>query len=272
MRSPARILCESTRELDLSKSLRHNRWQRTRFLLISLSLSTALRAADHPAFPEKGDARKGKAIFTTVCAACHGERGEGKKEIRSPSIASMPDWYVVPQLSKFKSGLRGDDPEKDPQGHLMSAIGKTLEPEQMADVAAYVASLPQVTPGELTLPSADLDNGQYIFQARCMECHRYNASGEMTFGSPPLTGRQHWYLADQIRKFKAGTRGAKKGDEKGAKMVFTSNFIEDEEDLRDVMAYIMTLNPEPEAKAPETPAKESQTQSPFKEPSSKSSE
>lgn len=222
-----------------------------------------LRAEDHPAFSEPGDATRGKTLFVSVCAACHGERGEGKKELRAPSIASMPDWYVVPQLRKFKSGLRGDDPEKDPQGHLMSAIGKTLEPEQMADVAAYVASLPQVTPGELALPSADLDNGQYIFQARCMECHRYNASGEMTFGSPPLTGRQHWYLADQIRKFKSGARGAKKGDEKGAKMVFTSNFIEDEEDLRDVMAYILTLNPAPEPDAAST----GQPKSPFSNPS-----
>lgn len=239
------------------------------FLILSLTLSTSLALAeDPPVVPEKGDPAKGKTLFNTVCAACHGERGEGKKDIRSPSIASMPEWYVVPQLSKFKSGLRGDNPEADPQGHLMSAIGKTLDPQQMADVAAYVASLPQVTPKELTIAGADLDNGQYIFQARCMECHRYNASGEMTFGSPPLTGRQHWYLAEQIRKFKAGTRGAKEGDEKGAKMVFSSNFIEDEEDLRDVMAYIMTLNPEP----PEPVKKEAEAKSPFKEPSAESAE
>jgi hypothetical protein len=29
-----------------------------------------------------------------------------------------------------------------------------------------------------------------LFQERCMECPRYNASGEMAFGSPPLVGRQ----------------------------------------------------------------------------------
>jgi cytochrome c553 len=220
-------------------------------LTLAVGLSSALlsQGSEPAGRPPAGNAGRGHTLYTNVCAACHGERGQGNKEVRSPSIASMPEWYVVPQLSNFKTGKRGDDPDADPTGHLMAAIGKTLEPQQMADVAAFIATLPPITPDELTLPDADLDNGRFIFQARCMECHRYNASGELAFGSPPLTGRQHWYLADQIRKFKAGVRGAKQGDEKGAKMVFSSNFIADEYELRDVMAYIMTLNPRREAQA-----------------------
>lgn len=78
-----------------------------------------------------------------------------------------------------------------------------------------------------------------------MECHRYNASGELAFGSPPLIGRQDWYLKAQIEKFKNGMRGTVKGDENGAKMVRSSQFIEDEQSLKDVVAYIMTLNTDP---------------------------
>ena len=84
-----------------------------------------------------------------------------------------------------------------------------------------------------------------LFQERCMECHRYNASGELAFGSPPLVGRQHWYLMAQIEKFKTGARGAVKGDVNGAKMVFTSTFIEDEQALKNVVGYILTLNEAP---------------------------
>ena len=61
-------------------------------------------------------------------------------------------------------------------------------------------------------------------------------------GNSPLTGRQDWYLADQIRKFKTGKRGTSKADQNGAKMVLSSSFIGDEQTLKDVMAYIMSLN------------------------------
>jgi cytochrome c553 len=77
-----------------------------------------------------------------------------------------------------------------------------------------------------------------------MECHRYNASGEMAFGSPPLVGRQGWYLLAQLLKFKNLHRGAAKGDEKGAKMVqMATLFIEDEAAMKNVVSYILTLNP-----------------------------
>lgn len=75
-----------------------------------------------------------------------------------------------------------------------------------------------------------------------MECHRYNASGELAFGSPPLIGKQDWYLSAQLLKFKSGKRGAAKSDVNGAKMVLSSQVIQDEETLRDITAYIITLN------------------------------
>jgi cytochrome c553 len=90
-----------------------------------------------------------------------------------------------------------------------------------------------------------------------MECHRYNASGELAFGSPPLYGLQSWYLTAQLTKFKTGHRGTVKGDVNGAKMVFTSSFIENDQMLKDLVGYILSLNPIPENDpfTPLTPAK-----------------
>ncbi len=133
---------------------------------------------------------------------------------------------------------------------------------------AHVEQLPMVVPTgkdrEIANANASAQDGLRLFQERCMKCHRYNASGEMAFGSPPLIGRQGWYLEDQLRKFKSGKRGAVKGDENGVKMVQITNFfVEDDQMLRDVVAYIMTLNPDPKA-----PPEEQQRQiiegSPFK--------
>ena len=184
----------------------------------------------------------GTTMWQTVCAQCHGAQGEGKLELKSPSIAHLPSWYVTQQISNFREGRRGTDPA-EPNGILMSAIAKALQPEQIQAIAKHVEKMPMVAPTPAVAQNeVDLENGMLLFQERCMECHRYNASGEMAFGSPPLTGRQDWYLAEQIRRFKSGKRGTIKGDVNGAKMVISSQFIGDEQSLKDVMGYIMTLN------------------------------
>ena len=201
-------------------------------------------------------ADEGAVLFKNVCAQCHGEKGEGKIEVRSPSIANEPVGYVTTQLTNFHDGKRGSDTTADPQGAMMAAIAKSLKPEQIKAVAQYVESLPLVVPKEREIAGADVKRGQELFYERCMECHRYNASGEMAFGSPPLIGRQGWYLLDQLKKFKKLHRGAAKGDEKGAKMVqMATLFIEDEQEMNNVVGYILTLNPAPTEEAGDDPFK-----------------
>ena len=195
-------------------------------------------------------ADEGAVLFKNVCAQCHGEKGEGKIEVRSPSIANEPVWYVTTQLTNFHDGKRGSDTTVDPQGAMMAAIAKSLKHEQIKAVAQYVESLPSVVPKEREIAGADVKRGQELFYERCMECHRYNASGEMAFGSPPLIGRQGWYLLDQLKKFKKLHRGAAKGDEKGAKMVqMATLFIENEQEMKNLVGYILTLNPTPTEQA-----------------------
>ena len=201
-------------------------------------LSSMLRADESR--PQSADLAT--TMFQNVCAQCHGPKGEGNLQIKSPSIAHLPSWYVIAQINNFRDSRRGTDPT-DPQGLLMAGISKALQPDQIHALAKHVEKMPMVVPTPLAKEGeANLENGMILFQERCMECHRYNASGEMAFGSPPLTGRQDWYLADQIRKFKTGKRGTVKADVNGAKMVFSSQFVSDEQTLKDVVAYIMTLN------------------------------
>jgi cytochrome c553 len=84
--------------------------------------------------------------------------------------------------------------------------------------------------------------GKEIFADRCMECHRFNGEGELVFGAAPLVGLQDWYLAAQLRKFKRGVRGAAKDDANGEKMVkATANFVEDEEMVQSLAAWLVQL-------------------------------
>jgi cytochrome c553 len=211
------------------------------FLLAALS-----RAAEPPPMPAvtfSPDLR-GAELFEKTCAVCHGLKGEGKDELRTPSIAHQPAYYVLNQLRSFSEGRRGTDPA-DPQGVMMAAIAKSLSPDQIRSVASHIEAMPLVVPSLLTVEGADLKEGQWLFEMRCMECHRFNGSGELAFGSPPLYGLQGWYLTAQLTKFKSGHRGAAKGDVNGAKMVFTSSFIENDQMLKDIVGYILSLNPKP---------------------------
>lgn len=184
----------------------------------------------------------GAGLFAQTCAVCHGPKGEGNNDLLTPSIAHQPAYYVLNQLTNFRENRRGTDPS-DPQGVMMATIAKSLQPSQLESIAQHIESMPLVSPKTLTLEDSDVKEGKYLFEMRCMECHRYNGSGELAFGSPPLYGLQGWYLTAQLTKFKSGHRGTAQGDVNGAKMVFTSSFIENDQMLKDLVGYILTLNP-----------------------------
>ncbi len=209
-------------------------------LLILAALSSTAHAGADPA-----KLQTGAALFQNLCAACHGPKGQGNEQLKTPSIAGEPAWYVQIQLGNFRAGRRGGNPA-EPQAMVMSAITKNLTPAHLEALALHIEKLERMHPPMPTaLRDADVAMGKELFEVRCMECHRFNASGEMTFGSPPLLGLQDWYLVAQIEKFKTGRRGAFVGDPNGAKMVLSSQFIEDEHAKRSVIAYILTLNSAP---------------------------
>lgn len=216
-------------------------------LLLLLTGVASLRAAD-PSVPAPAvdPALQGAALFAATCAACHGPQGQGNDELRAPATAALPAWYVLNQLASFRANRRGTD-LSEPQAVAMAAIASLLSKEQMESVALHIESLPRAVPKRTDYKDADLREGQWLFEFRCMECHRFNGTGEMVFASPPLIGLQGWYLESQLQKFRAGDRGAAAGDVNGAKMVLASRFIESDKQLRDLVAFILTLNPPAES-------------------------
>ena len=92
---------------------------------------------------EGGDATKGKEIYK-ICAACHGDNGEGIEVLSAPRLAGIPDWYLLRQINNFEKGIRGTHPE-DIFGHQMGIIQKLMLKDDQAvlDVIAYINSLPK---------------------------------------------------------------------------------------------------------------------------------
>lgn len=186
--------------------------------------------------PAGGD--KGTHVFESVCANCHGKDGAGNVELRSPSIAALPDWYVEAQLKKFQADIRGSTPE-DVAGAQMRAIAHMLDDRAIAAVAAHVRALKK-HPTQNTLGGV-AERGRETYQIHCEQCHRPGAGGDYSFRSPPLTGLQDWYLAAQLEKFRTRVRGGHPHDLEGAKMRDPSARFLNEADEKDVLAYIARL-------------------------------
>ena len=88
-----------------------------------------------------GDVHAGDNQFHLVCAACHGENGQGNQDVKAPRLAGIDDWYLATQLRKFRSGVRGNSP-KDIEGRLMRPMARGLASEDaVRNVVAYIDSL-----------------------------------------------------------------------------------------------------------------------------------
>ncbi len=87
-----------------------------------------------------GDAQKGKELYR-VCMACHGDKAQGRKDLKAPRLTVLNDWYLQTQIGKFKTNLRGSHPE-DVTGVTMQPMAMTLTDDQaIHDVIAYIKTL-----------------------------------------------------------------------------------------------------------------------------------
>ncbi len=88
-----------------------------------------------------GDSSRGERLYAT-CAACHGANGQGNEALKAPRLAGQNDWYLLRQLEKYRSGVRGHVPA-DTWGQQMRAVIKVLDSAAdstaaMADVVTYI--------------------------------------------------------------------------------------------------------------------------------------
>ncbi len=194
--------------------------------------------------PAAGDPTVGAAQYA-VCAACHGQQGEGLVAMNAPKLAGQDPWYLERELEAFKQGLRGTH-EDDVYGRQMAPMANTLpDAAAIANVVAHIATLPDA-PAPPTI-EGDAVRGAEI-AAVCAYCHGKDGMGNEATNAPRLAGVNDWYLARQLANFKSGVRGTHPSDYYGKQMGFMGRTLQDEEAINDVVAYINTLDAEPAAK------------------------
>jgi cytochrome c553 len=170
-------------------------------MITVLTAAAPARAAEGSSY-KLGDAAKGKAIATTVCAACHGPDGNSVVPV-NPTLAGQHARYTEKQLTNFKSEQR-----KNP---IMLGMVANLSPADMKNLGAYFES--QKPAANVARDQSAADLGQRLYRGglattglpACAGCHGPAGAG-IPGQYPRLAGQHKDYTAAQLKGFRAGER------------------------------------------------------------------
>ena len=184
------------------------------------------------------DLDNGRRAFLT-CAVCHLPEGWGSTDGTYPQIAGQLSTVVIKQLADFRAGNR-DNPLMYP----FSVPGILGGPQQIADVAAYVAQLPK-TPHNGLGPGTDLERGERLYADNCVDCHGPAGAGDAEKHIPAIAGQHYAYL---LRQFDA-IRSAKRRNADPKMVEQIHSFTVDDETA--VLDYTSRLRPPAAQLAPD---------------------
>lgn len=155
---------------------------------LALSLSLALLA---PGFAQAADAARGGKLAYT-CHGCHGiPNYKNAFPIYSvPKLGGQHPDYMVVALKEYQDGNRAHP--------TMHAQAVTLGPQDLADVAAYLA-------GDELKPAGRPVGAAPKASQTCVACHGNDGVGIMP-EYPNLAGQHEDYLANSLRGYKSGQR------------------------------------------------------------------
>ncbi|MGO4307966.1 c-type cytochrome [Cupriavidus sp. RAF12] len=140
---------------------------------------------------------RGATLALNNCTMCHGARGMTASN--APNLAGQYPEVIIKQLNDYKSGKRGSS--------IMETLTRRLSDRDIADLAAYYASLPKARTAPTTydesLPALVRVGDPLRNIAPCISCH---GGVDQKFGAPWLEGMPHDYLTTELRAFRNGSR------------------------------------------------------------------
>lgn len=156
-------------------------------------------------------AAAGAAAFKVNCVQCHGSGAQG-----SPGYPNLNDdvwlWGGKPRdiQQTIAHGIRFTE-DSNTRVSEMPAFGDMLKPQEITQVANYVASLS----GKAGDTSAtDIAAGKELYAQNCSSCHGDEGKGNQEVGAPNLTDAIWFYgstpaaIAAQIKAPKHGVMPA----------------------------------------------------------------
>lgn len=114
-------------------------WDDAEVATVAAYVASLEPAASEPTL-RGGKASRGKDLYAP-CAACHSPDAAGNAEVGAPPLRGREDWYMVDELTAFRTGTRGTD-AADPAALAMREAAMALADEQaVLDVATHLATL-----------------------------------------------------------------------------------------------------------------------------------
>lgn len=158
-------------------------------------------SASEPA--AQANLENGKALASTICAACHGADGNSMISA-NPHLAGQVPQYLEKQLNQFKSGQRANP--------IMMGMAATLNEQGVKDVSAWFASQP-LSKAAVAQDTKLAAEGKKIWRGgiiekgvpACAGCHGATGSG-LPAQYPRLSGQFADYTAAQLKLFRTGER------------------------------------------------------------------
>jgi cytochrome c553 len=147
------------------------------------------------------DLERGKRLFET-CAACHGPDGRGTSDGEIPAIAGQHGSVLLKQLTDFRHDQRWEERMRNftDRHHLDG-------PQDLTDVAAYVASLPRFPATAKGIgDGSSLKEGASVYFEKCERCHGPLGEGDLMRRRPRLAGQHYGYLLRQLEDTAAQRR------------------------------------------------------------------
>jgi cytochrome c553 len=161
--------------------------------------------------PRQPDAKRGAVIaaqgtaHVPACAQCHAFSGASDSGGAFPRIAGQSAYYLAKQMHDYSSSARANA--------IMSPISKALSADEIADVAAYYASVDSQFPPLASADAAIVEKGKQLARVGdaakavqgCNNCHGPDGAGA-TPAIPYLAGQYAQYISSQLLMWKRGIR------------------------------------------------------------------
>jgi cytochrome c553 len=173
-----------------------------------------------PALAE-GDVVAGKELGYT-CLGCHGIEGyrNAYPSYRVPKLGGQKAGYLEIALKGYRDGTR--------MHPTMAAQATSMTDQEIADVAAYLASI-----GNETVAAGGTTGASFDKAAACAACHGQSGIS-VNAAWPTLAGQHQDYLLNVLNQYRDGTR---KDPVMGAQAALIA-----EEDLARLARYFSRLD------------------------------
>jgi cytochrome c553 len=183
-----------------------------RTLILAVAAGALLSGAGVSASPTRVDqlvraalqldanVKRGSGLYEVHCARCHGQGAVGDSRNVIPALAGQREAYLIKQLADFAELERTGE-----EMHAVVSKAAISEPQEWADLAAYISQLPVVRLPE-TSTGEGVELGEAIFQEQCASCHEEDARGDDDGFIPSLRDQHYSYLVRQMRGLAASHR------------------------------------------------------------------